>query len=290
MRPVTKTVLKFFLGLAIILLVSAFLAPWIHHLLPFFKFDRIFRRLIMIGTFLLTVWILRERWDMVRQLGLQEWRKKGLRLLGFGFLCGLFLAGGLSLIQWALGVRVVKIYETDLWYWLGFFLKGFGAGTLIGAIEEFFFRGFLFLTLKDLWNTRISLIVTNFIYAVVHFFPKDKLDFDPNPTIEDSFRLLGAVLSSFWVSLQQTTALGGLFLFGLLLSFVFLQTRTLYPSIGIHAGAVFTLKMNRRFIPEISEKMDFLSGSRHLYDGIIGLVVLALLCLILGRKVRSEIR
>jgi membrane protease YdiL (CAAX protease family) len=147
---------------------------------------------------------------------------------------------------------------------------------LIGLIEEFFFRGFLFLTLKDLWNTKGSLVVTNLIYALVHFFPKNRPFVGPEPRAWDSFRILGSMVPD----LGRTEILGaflGLFLFGLLLSLAFLRTGSLFLPIGIHGGCVFALKMSPRFVPDISEKMGIWSGSKNLYDGIAGLVVLALL-------------
>ncbi len=287
MRPLTQTFFQFLAGLAGVVVLSAFLAPWVYHWMPFFKFDRILRRLIMVGALLLILGLLRARRGTLGELGLQR-NAETFRLFAFGFLSGILLGFGLTLIQWALGARTGRIHETDLWHWIGLFSKGFGAGVLIGTIEEFFFRGFLFTMLKDLWNTRVSLGVTNLIYAMVHFFPKDKIILTAEPTVQDSFRILGAILPSFWQSPERILAVSGLFLFGLLLSLVFLQTKSLSPCMGIHAGAVFSLKMNRRFIPEISEKMGIFSGTKNLYDGFAGLALLLLLCIILGRKARLQ--
>ena len=169
----SKQVLKFLIGFLGVLVVSAFLAPWLHTFLPF-KFNRILRRLIMIGTLGLVFWFLRARRESLSRIGL-GWRRGSPRFLAAGFLGGVLLVGVITLVQFGLGARFWQVHETDLGHWVGFFLKGFGAGLLIGTIEEFFFRGFLFLTLEELWTRKASLIVTNLIYALVHFFPIRKM-------------------------------------------------------------------------------------------------------------------
>lgn len=277
-----REVFRFLVGFLGVLVASAFLAPWLATFLPF-KFNRILRRLIMIGTLALVFWFLRVRRTSLSRLGL-GWPKESLRLLGLGFGGGIFVVAAITVVQFVLGARFWHIHETDVWHWIGFFLKGFGAGLLIGLIEEFFFRGFLFLTLEELWTRKASLLVTNLIYALVHFFPKGGAFVGPEPTAADSFRILGSILFA-WFRPEILPALLGLFLFGLLLSFVFLRAGSLVPAIGVHAGAVFALKLNRRFLPEISGKMGILSGSKNLYDGIAGLITLTLAAFWLGRGV-----
>jgi len=286
MREITKSVLKFFLGFLVVLAVSALLAPWLYSFLPF-KFERILRRLIMIGTLGLVGWLLAARRQSLGQIGL-AWHPASLRQWGRGFFLGILLVGSMTVAQGFLGARMWRLNDADVWHWIGFFLKGFGAGVLIGIIEEFFFRGFLFLTFKELWNTKASLVVTNLIYALVHFFPKSKLAPGVEPTVMESFGVLGAAFSpspSHLVTLLPSIA--GLFLFGLILSFAFLRTGSLYQSIGIHAGAVFSLKLNRRFMPDVSEKMNFWTGTKNLYDGAAGLAVLALAAFLAGRFLKA---
>lgn len=286
MRQVTKDVLIFLAGFVVVLVASAFLAPWLYSFLPF-KFDRILRRLIMIGTVILTIGLVRSRRESLGRLGL-EWGPLGRRLAGYGFLLGILLVVLITAAQWGMGARFWRVHETDLGHWIGLFFKGFAGGLAIGVIEEFFFRGFLFLTFRDLWNVRGSLVMTNFIYAVVHFFPKGRPLLGPEPTVTDSFRILGAFGLTFWERPETLVPLAGLFLFGLLLSFAFLRTNSLFLPIGVHSGCVFALKMNRRFLPDISEKMNFLSGTKNLYDGIVGLGILAVLTVIMG--IRAGVR
>ena len=287
MREITRSLLKFLLGFIVVLIVSALLAPWLHTFLPF-KFDRILRRLIMIGTLLLVWGLVRSHRESLKELGLGK-PKEGFSFFGKGFLFGLGLVVLLSVVQWYLGARFWHLTDKGGWHWIGYFFKALGAGILICALEEFFFRGFMFFMLRDLWNTPVSLIVTNFIYALVHFFPKGRVFVGANPTVRDSLRILGgAVTPSASALLEMLLPMAGLFLFGLILSFLFLRTRTLYTSMGVHAGAIFALKLNRRFLPEISDKMNFLSGTKNLYDGMGGLVILLVAAILAGLDVRKH--
>lgn len=284
MKEARKSVLKFLLGFLVVLIASAFLAPWIYAVFPY-KFDRILRRLIMIGTILLGIWLVRERRESLGRIGL-EWKEGSLKQGGSGFAFGVLLIILMTLIQWGIGVRMWKLYETDFGRWLGLFIKGFGAGILVGAIEEFFFRGFLFTVLADSWNRKGSFVLTNLIYALVHFFPKGKAVVGHAPNFVDSLRIYRALLPGSSEMLPILPAVAGLFLFGLLLSVFFMKKGSLFPCIGIHSGAIFALKLNRRFIPEISEKMTLLSGGKNLYDGIPGLVVLAAAVLLAAKYLR----
>ncbi len=281
MRPITKDVLKFLIGFSMVLIVSALLAPWLHTFLPF-KFDRILRRLIMIGSLALVYGLVRSRRQNLVSLGL-AWEKRSLPLLGKGYLIGILLVMVLTLLQWKLGVRFWRLSDKDTWHWIGFYLKGIGAGLLIGTIEELFFRAFLFMTFSELWNKGVSLVVTNLVYAVVHFFPKGKVFVDQTPTLHDSFRIFhAAVTPSPEVLHQILPAMAGLFLFGLILSFLYLRSGSLYLSMGVHAGAILGLKINHRYFPEIADKFTLMSGTKNLYDGITGLTVLLLATLMAG--------
>lgn len=286
MREVTRTFLKLVIGFLGVLVLSALLAPGLAAFLPF-KFDRILRRLIMVGTLLLVAWLLRRRRESVSRMGL-GWNQGSLRLLGGGLLVGIAMVAGIDLIQWGIGARLWRLHETDGWHWIGLFFKGLSGGILIGVIEEFFFRGFLFLMLKDLWNTKASLGVTNAIYALVHFFPRHVPTGGGAPTVGDSFQILLALLPSFWNRPEILLATTGLFLFGLILSLAFLRSGSLYLPIGIHAGCVFSLKMSRRFLPEIAPKMNLWSGSKNLYDGVAGLLFLTLTLALVAWSLRSQ--
>src|SRR3989338_758343 len=110
MRPITKTVLQFAAGFLVVLAVSAVLAPWLHTFLPF-KFDRILRRLIMIGTIALSLWLLRVRRESLGRMGL-GWGPGAGRLFKTGFFVGISLVVMITLVQWGLGARIWRVHET----------------------------------------------------------------------------------------------------------------------------------------------------------------------------------
>ncbi len=273
MRTISKDVLTFLIGFVMVLIMSALLAPWLYTFLPF-KFDRILRRLIMIGSLVLFYGLVRSRRQNLAGLGL-AWNKRSLPLLGQGLGMGILLVIVLVLLQWKLGVRFWSLSDKGIGHWIGAYFKGIGAGLLIAVIEELFFRAFLFMTFSELWNKWVSLVVTNLIYAVVHFFPKGQVFVDSTPTINDSFRIFHAAVTPTPEVLHQILpAMAGLFLFGLILSFLYLGTGSLYLSIGVHAGAIVGLKLNTLYFPEITDKMGIGTGTKNLYDGVAGLVIL----------------
>lgn len=275
MRAITKDVLTFLVGFLVVLILSALLAPWLYTFLPF-KFDRILRRLIMIGSFALLYGLVRSRRQSWTNLGL-AWENQSLPLLGKGLGWGILLVVFLVVVQWKLGVRVWSLSQEGIGHWAGEFFKVIGAGLIIATLEELFFRAFLFMTFTELWNKRASLIVTNLIYALVHFFPKGKVFVGPHPTLNDSFRIYqAAVMPSPEVLQQILPAMAGLFLFGLILSFLYLATGSLYLPIGVHGGAIMGLKLNTLFSLEIPDKMNLWTGTKNLYDGAAGLMVLTL--------------
>jgi membrane protease YdiL (CAAX protease family) len=240
----------------------------------------------MIGAVGLVAWLALSRRKNLGNFGLQ-WKEDSLRVLRNGVLYGVALVTIISLCQWALGARVWRLHDTDGWHWIGLFFKAITGGLLIGLIEEIFFRGFFFQLFKDLWNVPASLFATNFVYAVVHFFPKNKPFVGPEPTVQDSFRIIASMFPGLFERPEIFVSILGLFLFGLALSFAFRRSGSLYLPIGIHAGAVFAIKMNRRFLPDVADKVTIFSGGKNLYDGLTGVFLLCFLGLIIILLVKS---
>ncbi len=95
---------------------------------------------------------------------------------------------------------------------LGFCFSVSAAGIIAPFVEEIFFRGFIQSTLSKYLGNLFALLLTSFIFAFSH------LEFD------------------LFVPL---------FIFGLVLGYLYLSTRSLWPSIFMHAlknlGAVFIM-------------------------------------------------
>ncbi|MBN1688677.1 MAG: CPBP family intramembrane metalloprotease [Candidatus Omnitrophica bacterium] len=271
-----RSFLKFILIFSGILLVSAFLAPILFDFLPF-KFEKIFNRIVMILTLLAIAFFVRFRREMFVKYGL-VWQKDSLNLWARTFFVSIVLVGILVGTRVFMGHVLWAPREMTFFEWSFRILKVLGAALLIALIEEFFFRGYIYLSLRDRfrWPLFLSLVVTNLFYALIHFIGEDMPFIGPNPTVVDSFRLVMAPFSSLkdWPSFWPGAV--GLFLLGLILSDLFIRSGSLYPSMGFHAGCVFFVKMDGLYVDFLNNK-SLLWGSSLVYDGVFGWLFLVLM-------------
>lgn len=273
-----KSFLKFSLVIGFISLAAVLLSPILYEVLPWdFKFERIFNRIIMIGVLLAVVAFVRIRRETIQRFGL-IWSKKSFPDLSFGFACGvgvLLLLGGAKFL---LGSGVWAPKDMSILEILGKIGFVFCSAMIIGVIEEFFFRGFIFDAFQKRFrfNLILSMVFTNVFYALIHFVSYRKPFIDDTPNFSDSFHLLISpflqlrFIDEFW------PAALGLFIFGIVLNILFCRTNSLFASIGLHAGCVFFLKMDGSFV-DFPSNQTILYTSSKMYDGVLGWVFLTLL-------------
>ena len=282
-----KGFLKFILVLAGILLFSAVLAPLLHHFLHY-SFARIFNRLVMVGALLGVAIFVRFRQEMFVRFGM-DWRKDSARLFWTGFLTGAIVLALFTLTQLLAGNAYVSFRELPWQKWVCKFSGCIGGGLLIGTMEEFFFRGFIFTTLRDkVLRGRIPLamIVTSLFYAAVHFVSIRKPVIGPVPGFVDSLKMIAAPFQSFadWQTVWPAAI--GLFLFGMVLNYCVVRTRSLYPSIGLHAGSVFFVRIIGLFIAFLEKNVLFWS-TKKVYDGALGWIFLLLIGWVLSKLLKK---
>ncbi|MDA9101253.1 CPBP family intramembrane metalloprotease [Omnitrophica bacterium] len=285
-----KSFLKFVTILFGIVLLSAVLAPLIYAWFPVFKFERIFNRLIMIGVIAASILFVRIRKETLAGYGL-SWKPESFYSFGTAFATAfliLVLYAGIRLgvgnAQWA-----PSTFSAVGWIWKGLFC--FGAALLIGVIEEFFFRGFVFRSLEKKLKRGIptSLILTSIFYSLVHFVNHEKPFIDKTPTFVDSLRLVGAPFSSYLHMNDYWMAVAGLLLFGAVLNWLVIRSGSLYPAIGMHAGAVFFMKLDGFFI-HIPPSENVWFGSNQVYDGILGWFFILFLGILIDQLRRRFIK
>ena len=274
-----KSFLKCLLILVGIVLLSAILAPVLHTFLPF-KFGRIFNRLIMIFSLLSIAAFVRFTPQTFLKYGL-AWRPESPQFLMAGFTAGIVTLVLLGTLKFLAGVAVWNVESIS---WLGAVTQFVGivaTAFLIGTLEEFFFRGFIYSFLKEhRWNTILAVLMTSFFYSMVHFISEKKPFIGPDPTFMDSLKLAAAPFSSLleWRSFWRGAV--GLFLFGGILNALVIWTRSLYLSIGLHAGCVFFVKSDGFFVDFLNDS-PLLWGSAKMYDSAAGWVFLVLVGLAL---------
>lgn len=271
-----------------ILLASAFAAPLIYSVTPF-KFERILSRLIMIFSLAAIFFFARIRASDLEAYGLRV-GKRSLPFLGHGFLFGFATLAFLTFVEVILGGRDIS---PNLDPWGEMILKGvqyFFAALLIGGLEEFFFRGFVFVHLARKVSLLWSLAATNLIYAILHFFKGGAYAVPVHPTFMDSWKVMVHLADPFRHPASLWPHALGLFLFGLVLSYCFLQTKTLYLSMGLHAGCAFFLKVDNWFVASVPTGSALLYGDKNLHSGILGWIFLVILFLFLDRVYKPASR
>lgn len=270
-----KSFLKFLLILCGVFLLSMLLAPVLFKILPF-KFEKIFNRLIMIFSFVAIAVFVRV--DRAKLAGYGLCRVPEIpRLILTGFFGGVITLVLLTAVKMIAGVAHWDV-EPFSYKWITKPLGVLFAAFLIGLIEEVFFRGFIYKTFheKFRWNAAAAVTFTSIFYSIIHFVSVKKPYIGPNPGLKESFQLLIAPLASFaqWPDLWRAAV--GLFIFGVVLNLLANRTRSLYMSIGLHAGCVFFVKLDSFFV-EFVNNNPLLWGSAKMYDSAAGWVFLTLM-------------
>lgn len=280
-----KSFFKFLAVCLVILFASALLTPWLFTFLPY-KFEKIFNRLVMVSSVAAAILFVRIRRETFADYGLL-WRRDRLSLFLTGFWAAFLTLVILTGVRMVLGSSAWAVHEWK-WRWIWRIVRYLGAALLIGTVEEFFFRGFIFRTLKDrfAWGMGWSVAGTSLFYSLVHFLNEATPLIGPEPTVWDSLRLMAAPFLSLadWRSIAPAAL--GLFLFGLILNGLVIRTRTLYPAIGVHAGGVFFLKIDGFFVDSFDVEPLYI-GTNQMIDGMLGWFALALLAVALQKMIKG---
>jgi uncharacterized protein len=278
-----KSFLKFVLVFAGILLLSAVLAPLLHNFLPY-SFARIFNRVVMVSALLAVVIFVRFRKEMLVRFGM-DWRKDSLRLFWTGFLTVTIVLVFFTITQLVAGNANFSLRDLTWQRWVYKFAGCIAGALLIGIMEEFFFRGFIFTALRDKvfrGSVPFAMVVTSLFYASIHFVNIRKPVISQDPGFMDSLKMIAAPLQSFadWQAVWPAAI--GLFLFGMILNYCVVRTKSLYASIGLHAGAVLFVRLIGLFVSFLEKNVLFWS-TKKVYDGALGWIFLLLIGWILSK-------
>lgn len=269
-----KSFLKFIVIFVSILLLSALLAPVLYDFLPF-KFEKIFQRLVMVLAFLSIAVFVKIRRDTLVRYGM-DWRQDSLKLLRTGFLIGIVTLLVFTAVEMLIGNARFSLRDYNAITWVRKITGCFLTAIVIGPLEEFFFRGFVYTSLRDkLCRGKIlpGMVLTSLFYASIHFINLRRPAISADPGFMDSLKLIAAPLQSFadWQGVWPAAI--GLFLFGMVLNYAAVRSRSLYASIGLHAGCVLYVRMVGYFVGFMEQHKLFLS-TKKVYDGVLGWIFL----------------
>jgi membrane protease YdiL (CAAX protease family) len=223
-------------------------------------FSRIFNRLFMIsGVLLFFVCRSLLKIDSPAQLGLMPRTQAARDVVN-----GLVLALG-SMLALGLIMSLADVYQPffrlSLSETIEQSVKAMLTGFTVGLLEEIFFRGIIFRGLLEDWKPLPAFLVANLFYSALHFVKPGEKYFLTGIEPLAGFRHLFSTFAPFFEPAEIAPGLIGLLLIGIVLSYAFARTGTLYLSIGLHAGWVIAMKTVRVFGDYQTENLGWLFGS-----------------------------
>jgi membrane protease YdiL (CAAX protease family) len=280
-----------FLALALVVAAGlAYPAWWLVGLVSDQPIHRVMHRIAMLVAFIGLIWLFR-RWQVANKesLGYALDRRAFIRQLLIGFVCGAAIMLPLMVTLFALDIRNVKAdfagHPLDI---LKIVAGGLLSGLVVAFIEETFFRGALFSTVRRESGVAMAIVLPSALYACVHFLggrlrlPRDQVEWSTG------FEVLAKLLEKYATPLELFDSLLALFAVGVLLALVRLRTGAIAACIGLHASWVCTIAFVREIsLVDNSAAAGWLVGS---YDGVIGwgavgwIAMLALAYLVIARR------
>jgi CAAX protease family protein len=209
-------------------------------------FSRIFNRAFMISAIIL--FIAGRRLLIPNQL--RKLLAVRFSLAAKNLLLGGALALG-SMVFLLVTMTVLDVYtpffRLSLADALSRFASALASGVFVGFLEEVFFRGMLFLGLRDQGRPLRAYVLANLFYSLLHFVKPGASYFLDHLDPMAGFRHLLTTFAPFLDPIPLLPGIFGLFLIGVVLSYALARTGNLYLSIGLHGGWVIGLKTIRVF-------------------------------------------
>ena len=223
-------------------------------------FSRFFDRFFMIsGILLFFAYRSLLKIDSLSQLGLSP-RTRAASDVAIGLCFALGSMFALGFIMSVAGVYAV-FFRISLGESVELYLKAILTGLTVGFLEEIFFRGIIFRGLLEDWKPLPAFLAANLFYSALHFVKPGEQYFLSGVDPWAGFRHLFSTFAPFLNPAEIAPGMIGLLLIGIVLSYAFLRTGTLYLSIGLHAGWIISIKTVRVFGDYQRESLGWLFGS-----------------------------
>jgi membrane protease YdiL (CAAX protease family) len=197
--------------------------------------------------------------DSLSQLGLSP-RTRAASDVAVGLCFALGSMFALGFIMSTAGVYEV-FFRLSLGESVELYLKAILTGLTVGFLEEIFFRGIIFRGLLEDWKPLPAFLTANLFYSALHFVKPGEQYFLSGVEPWAGLRHLFSTFAPFLEPTEIVPGMIGLLLIGIVLSYAFLRTGTLYLSIGLHAGWIISIKTVRLFGDYRRESLGWLFGS-----------------------------
>lgn len=249
---------------------SPFMKDLLHYKQGTYEFGKVMRR-IMMPVAILLIFLLRKQLRIgsfvaVGIKPVQGWWKQ----LQLGFL----LSTGMFLFYITITcISGTQIFQTDAISPANVILqllKILLIAGLVGCIEEIFFRGFILQSLLVDMQAVSAVWISSLFFSLLHFF---KVKFLVSPGFQPFIGFI-VIYQSFQDMIVNFTTIVpsiiGLFLVGVVLSYAYIRTKSLYLSIGLHAGWIFLIKENKVFFDHVKTNREWLFGDSKIITGVLG--------------------
>jgi membrane protease YdiL (CAAX protease family) len=199
--------------------------------------------------------------------------------LSTGLVMGIVIILVLALTMWVLGMLVPEPeLDVNLQFLVTILIKAILSGIMVALIEETLYRGALLGGLSKTTNIMTAIIVSSVIYSAVHYIKFPQVPDTADINWLTGFVILAGAFDRFADPAIIDSFLA-LFAFGVLLSLVRLNRGNIIQCIGLHAGAVFSIKL-------IKELTDYAHGNNfgflvNRYDHLLGYLAFAWLLIII---------
>ena len=264
--PIVKVFLDSFLPSS----SSAFFVNLLDYEDGHYNFARVMRRIIM-ATAMICIFLLRKslNFPSFGTIGLKPgkgcWQK-----LQIGFL----ISAGMFILYFAFlyfyGIVTFEIETMSPGSLVGKVFTLIIIAAVVGGVEEVIFRGFIFQSILKDTEVLFAVCFCGMFYALLHFF-KTNSHVTPGFQPFIGFIVVYQSFANIILTIAETLPLIiGLFIVGVVLSYAYLKTNSLYLSIGLHAGWIFFIKAHRLFFDFVDSKSGWLFGDRRLINGITG--------------------
>ena len=267
-----KSYQRLLIFILLVLGVTALVSPWAATAWDFISgasaaapedripFSRFFNRFFMISGIVL-FFSCRSllKIESLSQLGLSP-RTRAASDIAIGLCFALGSMFALGFIMSTAGVYEV-FFRLSLGESVQLYLKAILTGLTVGFLEELFFRGIIFRGLLEDWKPLPAFLTANLFYSALHFVQPGEQYFLSGVEPWAGFRHLFSTFAPFLEPTEIVPGMIGLLLIGIVLSYAFLRTGTLYLSIGLHAGWIISIKTVRVFGDYRRESLGWLFGS-----------------------------
>lgn len=255
-------------------LAACLLHPIIWHSVDWIRLGypegRVFRRLWMIAVVVFL--LLGGRW-----IGLRHPAEVGYRFDPSWFRN---LTVGIGCVWAVLLMLTAGYYLNGVWTLKDEFalfsslLKGLIRGTLVAGIEEYIFRGLIFLSLKERWGWRRAAVVCSLIFSSLHFLEGRGEMPSHAEGWSAGFVICGAMLSQMAHRFTLFPDAVSLFVVGMIMCYGVQRTGSLWYSAGLHGAWVWAAYVLSQVFEPNREFAEFWVGGNRLFDGMIPFLIM----------------